>query len=307
MSALPADAELTRAFARWSGWLRDIRRASEHTVSAYVSDMTQFLRFMAEYRGHALGIAHLAALELRDFRAWLAALTRDGHSPSSSARARSSVKNFFSYLEKEGHPGNAALHALRAPKLARPLPKALSAKAAKQAAEEMEQLHPEPWIAGRDTALLLLLYGAGLRIGEALSLTHGDMAGDILRVTGKGRKQRDVPLLPAVREAIAAYVAAHPYSREKSAPLFLGARGEALNPGVFQRQLRRVRVALGLPDSATPHALRHSFATHLLSNGADLRAIQELLGHTSLSTTQRYTSVDETRLMDAYRRAHPRA
>ncbi len=197
---------------------------------------------------------------------------------------------------------------MRTPKVPRALPRPLDVGDALAAVDAAGQLSDEPWLAKRDQALLLLLYGCGLRIGEALALNRRDApAGDVLVVTGKGRKQRLVPVLPVVREAIAAYLAACPHALPADAPLFLGARGGRLDPAVAQRQVRRLRSALGLPETATPHALRHSFATHLLADGGDLRTIQELLGHASLSTTQRYTAVDVSRLAAVHRRAHPRA
>jgi integrase/recombinase XerC len=251
----------------------------------------------------------LARLEHRELRAWLAQRRQDGISDSSNARAMSSIRNFYRYLQRETGLENAAVFNLRMPRLKKPLPKALTAQDALDAVETLRTLHPEPWIARRDWALLTLLYGCGLRIGEALSLTRHDIAGAKhgLRIHGKGGKERVVPVLPQVLEAIAAYLAACPYMGEGEMPLFLGARGERLAPAVFRRQIRQLRAGLGLPESATPHAFRHSFATHLLAGGGDLRAIQELLGHENLSTTQRYTHVDTARLMSAYKNAHPRA
>jgi integrase/recombinase XerC len=251
-------------------------------------------------------LSHLQQLQERDVRAWLAARMNKGMAKTSNARALSAFKHWMRYLQREGKCDNTRVLTVRAPKLNKPLPKALSeAQAGALMAAEGDA---EPWVAARDHALLLLLYGTGLRIGEALSLTLSDMQGEALRVMGKGRKERVVPLLPMVRQAIEVYVEACPYCpKQAKGPLFWGARGAPLQAAIFQRRLRDMRRALGLPESATPHALRHSFATHLLAQGADLRDIQELLGHASLSTTQRYTHVDTARLMGAYAKAHPRA
>ena len=227
---------------------------------------------------------------------------------SSTARALSVLRSFFRFLERTDRARNDAIGAVRTPRLPHSVPKPVAAgDALAIVAQAGDTTRKKPWVAARDTALLLLLYGAGLRIDEALSLNEDRApSGDSLRVLGKGGKERIVPILPAVREAVAAYKRACPYV-VPGGPLFLGARGGRLNAGVVQRELRRIRGALGLPETATPHALRHSFATHLLQAGGDLRAIQELLGHASLSTTQRYTEVDTARLVAVYNDAHPRA
>ena len=227
--------------------------------------------------------------------------------PTSTARALSTVKSFYRYLEKQGTLTNPVIFHLRGPKLKKALPKALGVEQAQQALETIGTQHEDEWVNKRDLALLVLIYGSGLRISEALSLTTADNKGDSLTIIGKGNKQRMVPLLPVIKNAIADYMSACPYPFTATAPLFLGKRGQPLNPAIFQLQLRKLRAALNLPESTTPHAFRHSFATHLLSAGGDLRSIQELLGHTSLSTTQRYTHVDKARLMQAYQNAHPRA
>ncbi len=220
----------------------------------------------------------------------------------------STLRNFFRFLDRGGLVHNPAVKAVKTPRLPKPVPKALDETDAKAAITTVAELQDEPWLAARDTALLILLYGCGLRIGEALSLTCADMPkSDVLRVIGKGRKERIVPVLPIVRDAVRAYRDICPFAPEDNAPLFVGKRGKALNPGVVQRQMRRLRALLGLAETATPHALRHSFATHLLAQGGDLRTIQELLGHASLSTTQRYTVVDEAHLTRVYRASHPRA
>lgn len=302
---LPNDTQKT--MLEWQEWLRHVRSASKHTVTAYTIDLTDFFQFMTEHLGSGVTIKKLAKLEARDIRAWLA--SRAGKfEPASTARALSTVKNFFRYLEKQERCENAAIFHIRGPKLKKALPKALVEGQAEAALDSIESLQEEPWVGKRDLALLTLIYGCGLRISEALSLTAGDIPeGDVLIITGKGNKQRAVPLLPIVKAAIADYREHCPYPMTMATPLFLGQRGKKLDPAIFQKQLRRLRASANLPESATPHAFRHSFATHLLSAGGDLRSIQELLGHASLSTTQRYTHVDKDRLLKAYEKAHPRA
>lgn len=284
-----------------------VRRASEHTLVSYRTDLEHFLRFQSGHSGQAVSITALQKLEARDLRAWLASRA-ELFAASSTARALSTVKHFFRYMEKQGKFENAAIFHIRGPKRKQGLPKALPEEQARQSLKQIGQQHEEAWLNKRDMALLILIYGCGLRISEALSLRFADRrGGDIVTITGKGNKQRQVPVLPVVWTAIEDYVAACPYPFTDISPLFLGKGGKALDPGVFQRQLRRLRLQMNLPQSATPHAFRHSFATHLLSAGGDLRSIQELLGHASLSTTQRYTHVDKTRLLSAYKNAHPRA
>ncbi|MBL26789.1 MAG: recombinase XerC [Rhodospirillaceae bacterium] len=293
--------------------MADERRASPNTVAAYERDIEAFLGFIATHRGGPVTTADLADLRPGDIRAWLARRNAEGKKRTSTARATSAVKSFFRHLTREGVVENAAVAAMRAPKLPHAVPKPLSPTEAREAVSAVAELSDVPWVGLRDTALLMLLYGAGLRIGEALALRRGDMparssdGSAVLVVTGKGNKQRMVPLLPAVMDALDGYLAATPYGGSKDAPLFLGTRGGPLNPAVVQRQVRKLRIWLGLPETATPHALRHSFATHLLGRGADLRAIQELLGHADLSTTQRYTEVAPEQLLATYRAAHPRA
>lgn len=300
--------DLQSAFQRWQGWLKSERRTSDHTIDGYVRDVAGFLRFLVDHRGGPLNLATLEALTAQDFRAWLAARAGDGAGPATRARAMSSLRSFFRFLERVGLASNSALVTVRTPKVARSLPRPLSEPDARAVVETAAATEEEPWVAARDVALVTLLYGCGLRLGEALGLTRAEAPlSETLVVTGKGRKQRMLPVLPAVRRAVADYLAACPHPLPADGPLFVGVRGSALNPGVAQRQVRRLRAFLGLPETATPHALRHSFATHLLAGGADLRAIQELLGHASLSTTQRYTGIETERLMTTYRAAHPRA
>jgi integrase/recombinase XerC len=310
---LTLEPALAAAIEEWTIWLTHERRASPHSVAAYRRDLASFLRFLTDHRGHAPGLDDLRGIERGDFRGWLARSSERGLAAASNARAISALKSLFRFLAKRGLVENAALGTLRPPRLPRPVPKALSAAEAQDVVDEAGIYASSPWIALRDRALFMLLYGAGLRIAEALSLNRGDLPSGAARamtelvVTGKGSKQRRVPLLPEIRTALAEYAAACPFGASKDDPLFVGARGDRLVARVAQRELARLRALLGLPDNATPHALRHSFATHLLAGGGDLRTIQELLGHSSLSTTQRYTDVDSTALMKLYGEAHPRA
>jgi len=307
---LIAAADLAAGIADWQRWLKHERRASPHTLAAYRRDLGAFLSFLAQHLGKPACLADLAILTRADFRAWLAARSAGGLQASSTARALSVVRNLFRFLAKHGRAGNASLSTVRTPRLPRAVPKALTADEAETA---LDAAGGRSWIAKRDMAILALLYGCGLRLGEALSLNRRDApragGGEVqtLVVMGKGRKQRTVPVLPGVAAAVADYLAACPHGGDPDSPLFCGARGARLNPRLVQLRLEQLRGDLSLPDSATPHALRHSFATHLLAGGGDLRAIQELLGHASLSTTQRYTEVDSAALLAVYDKAHPRA
>jgi integrase/recombinase XerC len=308
-----AAPDLVQAIAGWSEQLATERRASPHTVAAYGRDLAIFLDFLSDHLGGLPTLAALAGLATRDFRAFMAARAGADLAKTSQARTLSVLRGFFRFLERRGLLKNDSLRLLRGPRLPRSVPKPLSVRDAVDALDEVEQVQSveaEPWIAARDAAILALLYGCGLRLSEALDLAprQAPRAGmAVLLVTGKGNKQRLVPLLPAVIEAVEAYIAACPYALDPAGPLFLGTRGGPLNPRLVQRLMERLRHRLGLAETATPHALRHSFATHLLAGGGDLRAIQELLGHASLSTTQRYTAIDATRLMEIYDKAHPRA
>jgi integrase/recombinase XerC len=289
-------------------WLRDEKQSSSHTVSAYSRDLTAFFKFLIEHLGKLADVEDLAALRPGDFRSFLAHRRNDGLSNSSVARALSVLRSFFRHLERTGQVTNTAIRSVHSPKLPHSVPKPLGVEAAAAAREQIAFLHEEQWVNARDYAVLTLLYGCGLRISEALGLNHADIgSGASMIIRGKGNKERMVPVLPVVREAIESYVALCPFGMERDDPLFVGVRGKRLNAGIIQKSMREVRRALGLPETATPHALRHSFATHLLSAGGDLRTIQELLGHASLSTTQRYTEVETSHLLDVYRSAHPRA
>ena len=272
--------------------------------------MLQFLAFLAEHLGGAPSLKELAALEPADVRAFLAARRAAAIGSRSLMRSLAGLRAFARFLEKNGKGKVGALAAVRAPKIGKTLPRPLAADAAKSMADPDSAAGDgrEPWIHARDAAVLALLYGCGLRISEALGLNRADFsARDTLTVTGKGRKQRMVPLLPQVQKLVADYIALCPFELPEAGPLFVGAKGGPLSPRLIQLAMARLRGALGLPETATPHALRHSFATHLLARGGDLRSIQELLGHASLSTTQIYTAVDAERLIEAYRSAHPRA
>ena len=310
---LPCSDDLVAEFVRWLAFLGAEKRMSPKTVEAYRRDVTQFLLFLTEHLGEPPSLPSLAELAPQDIRAFMAHRRAKGAGARTLMRQLAGTRSLARFLERSGKGKVGALNAVRAPKIAKTLPKPLTVPSAKRisdiglrAGEERE-----PWIFARDAAVMALLYGCGLRISEALGLKRGDIPpsnnGDTLTVTGKGNKTRMVPLLPQVVALAADYVAQCPYHLPEDGPLFVGAKGGPLSPRIIQLVMERLRGALGLPDTATPHALRHSFATHLLSRGGDLRAIQELLGHASLSTTQIYTAVDTERLLDAYKAAHPRA
>ena len=315
--ALSCKPDLAAAAERWQDWLTHEKRYSAHTLEGYRHDLGGFITFLNGHLDIAPGLPELEDLKPLDFRAWLAELNRRGLSRTSIARALSCLRGFFRFLEKQGIARNSAIGALRTPKVPKSVPKALSVEEAFDLILTAPELADDEWIGLRDKALLILLYGCGLRIGEALNLNRGQAPGlfgnaaEAMTVRGKGNKDRLVPVLPVVRDAISAYLDVCPYVTSpgdgSDAPLFLGARGGRLSAGVAQARMRNLRALLALPDTATPHALRHSYATHLLAGGGDLRTIQELLGHASLSTTQRYTDVDMARLANVYDMAHPRA
>ena len=297
-----------QALTDWLAHLRALDGAAENTLKAYTTDITGFLAFLAEHRGGTEGLRGIIALPQPDMRAWMAHERGRGVGARTLARALSAVKGFTAWLaDREGLDATAAL-STRAPKFRRKLPRPLAVDAALDVLHSVGDDAREDWIAARDTAVVTLLYGCGLRISEALGLTGAaHPLPEVLRITGKGGKERLVPVLPSARQAVAQYVSLCPYDISAASPLFVGARGGPLNPRLISAAMERVRARLGLPATATPHALRHSFATHLLSAGGDLRTIQELLGHASLSTTQAYTAVDTARLMEVYAKAHPRA
>lgn len=308
-----AAADIVLQITHWLSHLRAERRLSPKTLEAYARDLRQCLVFLGEHWGAKVTLSRFAALEATDIRAFMAMRRADDIGGRSLARSLAGLRSFGRFLEREGKGKVGALSAIRAPKIGKSLPKPIQMDAAKRFtdADERAGEDRDPWIWARDAAVMALLYGSGLRISEALGLKHRDVplpgAGDVLVVTGKGNKTRMVPVLQNVLALIQDYVAVCPHPLPPEGPIFVGARGGPLRARIIQLTMERLRGALGLPDSATPHALRHSFATHLLSRGGDLRAIQELLGHASLSTTQIYTGIDSERLLEVYRTAHPRA
>ena len=307
-----ADPSIAQEMARWLSHLGTERRLSPKTLEAYGRDLRQCLDFLSNHWGERVTLTRFAALEATDIRAFMAMRRADDIAGRSLMRALAGLRSFGRFLEREGKGKVGALSAIRAPKVAKTLPKPLPMASAKRLADADERAgeERETWILARDAAVMALLYGSGLRISEALGLKRREVPrageGDVLIVTGKGNKTRMVPVLQNVLALIDEYVATCPHPLPPEGPIFLGARGGPLSPRIIQLAMERLRGALGLPDSATPHALRHSFATHLLSRGGDLRAIQELLGHSSLSTTQIYTGIDSERLLEVYASAHPR-
>jgi integrase/recombinase XerC len=292
---------------RWLTHVTAIRGQADKTVNAYRHDVSGYLGFLANHLGGQLGISALGAITITDMRAWMAYERRRGLNARSLARALSAVKSFYRWLSEAESLEVTSVLATRAPKFKTGLPRPVSATDAKTMIETAEFQTIEGWVGARDTAVLTLLYGCGLRISEALGMKFEQTPlPEVLRIIGKGNKERIVPVIPAARSAVAEYLRLCPHSHEPDTPLFLGVRGKQLNPRHIQKIMEQVRLQLGLPSSATPHALRHSFATHLLEAGGDLRAIQELLGHASLSTTQAYTAVDQARLMEVYKKAHPK-
>lgn len=296
------------ALMLWLDQIRALKGGSDNTVKAYQGDVAEFIAFLTAHHGEAQGLGPLQRVGTSDMRAFLAHLRGSGVASRSMARKLSAVKSFYRWLaEREGFEPTAVLSA-RAPKFQRKLPRPLPEDAARAVIDSVEMQASRGWIGARDAAVVTLLYGCGLRISEALSLTGRDLPlGDSLRIKGKGGKERMVPLLPVARRAVDSYLRLCPFPTAPEEPLFRGARGGALSPRMIQKVTEKARAQLGLPASATPHAMRHSFATHLLQAGGDLRAIQELLGHASLSTTQTYTSVDQVHLMKVYEATHPKA
>lgn len=304
---------LKTALSGWLEWLTSERRAAPKTVQSYSRDVQGFLIFLGEHLGFVPGVKDLEHLKPTDFRAFLAHENAQGKSRTTIAHKMSTLRTLFRYFDKNQVLSNAAVGAVRTPRVPKSIPKALGVIEALEMVECADVLTDEPWVGKRDRALLTLLYGCGLRLGEALGLNIGDLPAttarhsDAMTIMGKGGKERVVPILPAVHKAVDDYLRATPFPMPPGSALFLGVRGKRLNPGTAQAAVRKLREFLNLPDTATPHALRHSFATHLLAGGGDLRTIQELLGHASLSTTQRYTDVDQARLQAVYNRTHPRA
>ncbi len=296
------------ALQTWLDHQRALKGAAANTITAYQGDVADFLSFITLHKGDTQGLGALSKITISDMRSWMARTRGADVGPRSMARKLSAVKAFYRWLaEREGFEPTAVL-STRSPKFQKKLPRPLAINAAKAMIDCVEIQSERPWVAARDVAVLTMLWGCGLRISEALGLKGADAPlPEVLRIIGKGGKERVVPVLPAARAAVEAYLSASPYPRETGAPLFRAIRGGPLGPRAIAQVMADARMQLGLPASATPHAMRHSFATHLLDAGGDLRAIQELLGHASLSTTQAYTAVDTARLMEVYNRSHPKA
>ncbi|WEK04324.1 MAG: tyrosine recombinase XerC [Candidatus Devosia phytovorans] len=305
-SAFATDDFIRQQIALWQRELAGVRRLADNTLEAYGRDLDQFLSFLAGHAGGPVSLDTLKQLRGADIRAFMAQRRSETLGSRSLARVLSALKSFFRFLEREGIIASEALDVIRTPKIPKSLPKALTVPEARDTISASNNKDEEPWVAARDMAVLSLCYGSGLRIAEALAITGGDLEAQTLRVTGKGGRIRLVPLIEAVRKAIELYLSLSPYKTEPDEPLFRGVKGGVLSPRIIQLRMENLRSAFQLPPTATPHALRHSFATHLLGRGGDLRAIQELLGHASLSTTQIYTAVDTDRLLESYRKAHPR-
>lgn len=298
--------DLEDALCSWLSALASERRASAHTIRAYTGDIKQFLTYLAGHLGEPVALTHISDAALRDFRGYLSKKAMQGNGAATRARALSSLRTFYKWLDFNGILHNPNLKLMATPKQPHKVPRPLEAA---QVFDVLDNAGGGDWVNTRNRALLGMLYGMGLRVGEAIGLTVKDMEGspDVLRITGKGNKQREVPTLPAVYKMLAAYRAACPYPETPERPLFLGEKGKKLNAGMIQKEMRELRITLGLGPKATPHAMRHSYATHLLGEGMNLREVQELLGHASLTTTQRYTEVDYKQLLDTFKKAHPRA
>lgn len=301
-------ADLSNRLAQWDTFLRVEKNMSPHTIRAYHSDIQHFLSFIANHLGKAPSLNDLAELRLTEFRSWLAQKAREDVSARSRGRSLSTIKSFMNYLDKQGILHNPAISLLKGPKIARTLPKGLSQEKALELMRLDIYANGQDFTSSRDRALFILLYGCGLRISEALNLRIGELPQDgFWRIMGKGRKERIVPSLPIINDALSTYLEYHPIRDDREAYLFIGVKGKQLNQGMAQKALRDIRHSYNFPETLTPHALRHSYATHLLSEGANLREIQELLGHASLSTTQIYTDVDPTLMLEIHKKAHPRA
>lgn len=300
--------DLAKTLQEWEDYLVHEKNVSKHTLRAYSGDVTHFITFLHGHYSKPPSLDDLSETGIRDFRSWMSRKAMDGNSNASRARALSGVKNFLSWLDKKGIMHNAHINIVRSPKLPHKLPRPLHENQAFRLLDEAGIFNTKAdWLALRDRALFTLLYGCGLRINEALSLDIKDLPRDgFLRVMGKGGKERQVPVITIVETMINAYLEANPFPTDRERPIFIGERGQRLNQGVAQKAMRDLRRASGMAENVTPHALRHSFATHLLQNGANLREIQELLGHASLSTTQRYTEVNAEELMRIHKAAHPR-
>lgn len=308
-----ADGNLLEIIDEWGNFLCGIRRLSASTYETYLGDLADFLIFLSGYAGEKASLKIITDIDAISIRAWLASRHKRELALASSARALSTIRNLYRWLDRHKNIQNTVPFSISSPKAGKTLPKALDINSAVESVESIGEIARNEWQGKRDIAILMLMYGAGLRISEVLNLNFEDIpTGDTLRITGKGNKQREVPILPAIKKVLKEYLAECPYIKEngygkdKDSPLFISATGKRLAYSVFNKQIRNLRGYLGLPESATPHAFRHSFATHLLEGGGDLRTIQELLGHASLSTTQRYTKTNSAHLMATYKKSHPR-
>lgn len=301
-----ADYSLEQVYSRWLNWMKLEKHYSHHTSSSYATDLAMFFCFLNGHLGKILSLDAIREISVQDIRGWLATLKNKDYKISSYARYVASLRNFFSYLHRFENITNNSAANIRLKRRARSLPKALDLADTKLAINESSNVSKDAWVQLRDRALMMLIYGCGLRISEALSVTKNDLNDDYIMVKGKGNKMRSIPIMVCIKQAIGDYLNSCPHFIESKEPIFIGKRGKKINVSVFQHQIRKIRANLGLSSSTTPHAFRHSFATHLLGNGADLRAIQELLGHKNLSTTQIYTSVDNKKILDAYSKHHPR-
>jgi integrase/recombinase XerC len=299
------DRTIMDVLNEWFSYLKNEKQYSLHTIRAYQTDLHAFFRFISLFKEEIISLDTIEKISVKDMRSWLAQKHIKGSNTKSTSRTLSTIRSFFTFLDKQEILRNHAIFNVKAPKLKKSVPKALAAQDAVDATKAIGDIAAEDWISKRDMALLTLIYGCGLRISEALSLTITDLPiTDILRIKGKGKKQREVPVIQIVKSTIKDYLDAIPFTLENI--VFVGVRGGPLRPEVFRRQLAKLRNSLGLPETTTPHAFRHSFATHLLENGGDLRTIQELLGHESISSTQIYTKIDTTKLLKAYESAHPK-
>ncbi|MFN7038001.1 MAG: tyrosine recombinase XerC [Alphaproteobacteria bacterium] len=300
-------SELNEFYNKWLEYLTNERKYSNHTLIAYKTDFQSFIKFFNLHSGEIVDLTNLDKIDASNLRAWLSFRKEENYTNSSSRRALSTIRSFFKYLQKNTNFSNLTIFNIKSPKLGEILPKALVEEDSLAAIQLISSISTIDWIGERDRALLMVIYGCGLRISEALAITKSQIKDNYITIKGKGKKERIVPVIELVKDSINKYLTICPYKIEDKEPIFIGAQGKPLNAGVFQRQIRRLRNSIGLREETTPHAFRHSFATHILSSGADLRSIQELLGHESLSTTQRYTKIDHTRLFEVYKSAHPRS
>ncbi len=304
---LAADKTITECYQKWGDGLHETSLYAEHTALAYQTDIRDFIQFLSQHQGGQVTLKTLDALTLKDLRSWMADRVKQDYNFSSTARAIAAIRHFYRHLAKQYGIENTAIFHIRTPKKEKNLPRALTKEQTLQMLNAIRELSDDPWIEKRDFALLTLIYGTGLRIAEALSLTEAHLENPTtIIIKGKGGKDRLIPLIPIVQEAITDYLAHRPFARTATQPIFVGKLGRTLQPAIFQKTIREARHLANLPDSVTPHAFRHSFATHLLIEGADLRSIQQLLGHAKLSTTQRYTKIDTDTLLKNYANFHPR-